>query len=744
MAIRTSNQITFTEQKKILEIQEWYLATSVNEGITSSDGNWGTWTSEVQTIDGDKPYLWNYEKVIYSLGDPDISDPILIGYYATSADNKYIENIANQYCLTEDLTSPEDTDWTDSSVVTGLNSTNRYLWNREIIKYTDGTEQPTEPAIIGVYSDSGTTTVDFQIYSVDGFEFSDAITSIELKTVVFQAGVNIADKVTYCWKWWNAESESESDDKYEAIEGQTGPSLIINQNDAYAYSAIKCEITYNDIVYEDYVSLTYKDSIYTATVKFFNGHNMIATGENYLIAYVELYKNNSPEELLLAGNVHVSNRNGISSGIVTTDISATERVDGKYMYFACKSGSEYNVVLGQYSGTAESGQWNVVPSNYVYKNNIFSNTTSPVVLIPKEKISKALDVSWEISKDDVIIARTSAIVMDLNDPIVSNSAPSNPQKGQLWLDTSETPSLLKMYDGEKWVNSGYQDGNVVHTSKPVNGYTKGDLWILADGETCKSVPFTVTTSTDTSGWSYGDYASGGLELTPNNFGVHNSSATITLTALKNLTNVAIGGAYYTETNATGTYIYDKISLTVAGQSILYQVGGDNAYKSRWTGNLSQGQTIVLTYTKDNSTSHTNEASTYFTINCDLFTAFGPGSMLKANTTSTTFDASHWEDAMAENTAILQNVKQYFVFNADTGLRIGQADDKFYVNIDSKEMGFYDASEGSAKKVVNIGNKSATIRDLTIEEKSKFNCEVAFKDFIWKYEGDGGMSLIYGG
>ena len=74
MAIKKiSNQITFTEQKKILEIEEWYLATSYDSGVKIENGDWGTWTKEIQMINANKPYLWNYERVVYSLGDPEVS-----------------------------------------------------------------------------------------------------------------------------------------------------------------------------------------------------------------------------------------------------------------------------------------------------------------------------------------------------------------------------------------------------------------------------------------------------------------------------------------------------------------------------------------------------------------------------------------------------------------------------------------------------------------------------------------------
>lgn len=122
--------------------------------------------------------------------------------------------------------------------------------------------------------------------------------------------------------------------------------------------------------------------------------------------------------------------------------------------------------------------------------------------------------------------------------------------------------------------------------------------------------FSVSTSTGTSGWSYSDYTSGGLKLVPGNFGVDSSTATITLTALCDLINVVVGGAYYTESS------YDKITLTVAGSKKLNAKSGESDYASIWTGSLLQGEKIEFKYVKDSSASNSKEKSTYFTVNCD--------------------------------------------------------------------------------------------------------------------------------
>lgn len=135
--------------------------------------------------------------------------------------------------------------------------------------------------------------------------------------------------------------------------------------------------------------------------------------------------------------------------------------------------------------------------------------------------------------------------------------------------------------------------------------------------------FSVETASGTTGWTYLPHAENNVEagiiLQPNNFGDtgNNTTATITFTALKDLTNVTIKGCYYTETN------YDKITLTVAGTEELSQVSGKQSDEAEfYSGNLSSGQTIMLTYKKDSSNSgynRENEENTFFTIDCDDIT-----------------------------------------------------------------------------------------------------------------------------
>ena len=124
---------------------------------------------------------------------------------------------------------------------------------------------------------------------------------------------------------------------------------------------------------------------------------------------------------------------------------------------------------------------------------------------------------------------------------------------------------------------------------------------------------TGTTGTNAKGITWTNNSGGGLKLTFGNYGINSSTSMTTFTAKRDLTNVVIKGLYYTETR------YDKITLTVAGTTVLNAVSGTSStLTQRWTGSLSKGQTIVLKFVKDSSQSASSEKSTYFTLSCDPY------------------------------------------------------------------------------------------------------------------------------
>ena len=510
--IKSSNQITFTEQKRIIEIKEWYLASNQNTGITRDTEGWST---DVQAIDNTKNYLWNWEEIIYSIGESDKSEPIIISSYG-----KGILNIVNYYQITQNLIAPslpsedEESSWSDVSIIANLSPTNKYLWSYETIIYTDGSVTTTDPVVIGVYGDSGEDAITFEIYSTDGFIFKENVEEIELKIAAFQ-GITPITNATYTWEWWD-ESLNDGKGGYTTIlENTELLSLTINKKDIYAFSHLKCTMLYDGNTYEDHIDLSEGTVIYSASVNFFSGSNVFDNTSPYLIAYVNLYRNNVLIESVLTNKYYIG-ENSVSDGIIATDIQGTF-ADNDLIYFIYENEITYTeededgstqeiiniipcAILGQY----QSGIWNVYnnENEYVYANDVYPHFYSNVIVISRENVSRSRFINFQVYKkqigengefvinNELYLSTINTTVIDINDPIVSSTTPENVNYGQLWLDTSSTPYMLYIYtqvDGQdtgSWEYFSQQNGGVVFTSQP-SSYHEGDIWILADGEICE-------------------------------------------------------------------------------------------------------------------------------------------------------------------------------------------------------------------------------------------------------------------
>lgn len=397
------------------------------------------------------------------------------------ADGKGISSIVNYYTTTTSV-EEQPSDWKSS--VPELTQTNKYLWNYEKITYTDGTSTNTDKAIIGAYGDSGADAIDFQIYSVDGFEFKESADSIELKTIALTKGQSVTG-TTYKWYWWDSSAQNEAGQygQYIQITGAEESSLKINRKDKYAFSSIKCLMTYNNLGYEDYVTLTDETVVYSAEIKFFNQTNTFYANDLYLAAYFEVYRNGLRVETVDTLECVPGIATIDDSGVITATLDKAYK-NGDKAYFVCsKTGGSYYAILGQYNGTS----WKKIDEtlSYSYRNNICTDDNSHVIVISKEDIDKSFELEVYVKKGDVDIASSRATIVDSNDPIISDVQPTNPVIKQLWLNTGVTPNKLMMYTDNGWIDCSKQVGGAIFTSKP-SAYSQGDLWILAKGESCGS------------------------------------------------------------------------------------------------------------------------------------------------------------------------------------------------------------------------------------------------------------------
>ena len=144
--------------KGVNTITNYYLASSSSSGVTTSTSGW---TTTVQSMTSTNKYLWNYEVIAYTDGTNTTTTPTIIGVHGTNGTNgtngKGISSITEYYLATSSSSgvTTSTSGWT--TTVQSMTSTNKYLWNYEVIKYTDNSTTTGSPKIIGVYGDKGAT-----------------------------------------------------------------------------------------------------------------------------------------------------------------------------------------------------------------------------------------------------------------------------------------------------------------------------------------------------------------------------------------------------------------------------------------------------------------------------------------------------------------------------------------------------------------------------------------------------------
>ena len=143
---------------------EYYLSTSTT---SLSGGSWSTVAP--QWVNG--KYMWSRVKTIYKDGTTSYSDPTCIAgakgatgatgptgpQGATGATGNGISTVTNYYLATTagSGVTTSTSGWT--TTVQTVTATKKYLWNYEVVKYTNGSSAKTTPHVIGVYGDKGVT-----------------------------------------------------------------------------------------------------------------------------------------------------------------------------------------------------------------------------------------------------------------------------------------------------------------------------------------------------------------------------------------------------------------------------------------------------------------------------------------------------------------------------------------------------------------------------------------------------------
>ena len=151
----------------ISSIAEHYAVSSSNTTAPTS------WSSTPPTMTATNKYLWNYETITYTNGTTSDTAKRVIGAYgdkgatgatgatgaagAAGAAGKGISKITNYYLASASASgvTTSTSGWT--TTIQTISTSKKYLWNYEVITYTDNTTATTTPCIIGAYGNTGAT-----------------------------------------------------------------------------------------------------------------------------------------------------------------------------------------------------------------------------------------------------------------------------------------------------------------------------------------------------------------------------------------------------------------------------------------------------------------------------------------------------------------------------------------------------------------------------------------------------------
>lgn len=318
----------------------------------------------------------------------------------------------------------------------------------------------------------GEGVVNFSIHSSKGDTFKEGMSDITLDTIAYYGSSVISD-ATYAWYYYQDNGDDDLSNDWHQIyeeyqtesqnqtpiaeddedifeedidEGKypvTTSSIVIPKSAEYAFLPLKCVMQYNNMSYEAYILLKDDYNSYTANIKFFNESNVFGVDESYIIAYMELSKNNTVVDSVATTRFYYSENNTVANGVITTDDGLHIEEDERLRYFICKNTTtvvdpdtqestttiNYSIILGEYN--KDEQVWSVVesPAKYVYTNNLYANLNSNIVFIPKEDVVKSKELIFsvynisldddgsQLYNDELLIAKADIVIVNLNDKL---------------------------------------------------------------------------------------------------------------------------------------------------------------------------------------------------------------------------------------------------------------------------------------------------------------------------------------
>lgn len=137
----------------IQSITEHYAVSASN---TTAPYKWSSTPPEMTSYNR---YLWNYETFVYTNGRTEDTKKRVIGVYGdtgeSGTDGKGIKNIISYYLASSQSSGITTSSYGWTTSPQSMSEQNRYLWNYEVLTYTDNTTHTVTPRVIGTYGKTG-------------------------------------------------------------------------------------------------------------------------------------------------------------------------------------------------------------------------------------------------------------------------------------------------------------------------------------------------------------------------------------------------------------------------------------------------------------------------------------------------------------------------------------------------------------------------------------------------------------
>lgn len=304
-----------------------------------------------------------------------------------------------------------------------------------------------------------TLTTTFQLYAPQGHLITSDIPQVTLQAFAYEGSREISD-ATFKWYRWSNEAWVE-------ISGVTGKSLSLAKSDIMKVGTYKCDMTYKGKVYTATETIEDKTDIYDSliTVNAKRSNNSM-----YWILYTKIYSEDGERDTLLGP---------------ISETAPTNPTTGVYWYQI--DTTNYSVTLKKYSGsewTTTTDKQELLYDWMMFRDipdMISIGNRGKVVIVKNSDFSGVCSVQCEVfDNQNTMLSRNNQILNDPTDPIISDTAPTNPIDGQMWIKIDDNNTyVLSVWNQsqEQWITSNADSQNKIHVSKPEQ-YTAGDVWIV--------------------------------------------------------------------------------------------------------------------------------------------------------------------------------------------------------------------------------------------------------------------------